>query len=792
MADNPATPRRWRPTGPSHAGRGRSNKAGPALVAAILAAVAGVTAAWLFFPEFFRRPHFLALCLGDYGDKLPVRAWVRQDGEALSAFAWQEHNAFANQKRDLVLGDLRDFLVRAGRGPVVIYLNACALPSPKGELCLVPVDAPLGRPDKWVPLRDVFAMLRDCPARHKLLLVDVMQPLADPSRGLLADDAADRLQALLDEVLPQDTKLSVLSACSAGQVSLPAEEQGHSVFAHFLCQGLHGQAEGHGPTGRKDGRVSLGELAAYVSDQVDRWAVRHRGRRQTPQRLGAQADFPLVIIDSRGQPAEEAAPESEYPPWLRGGWELRDSWWSDETYRRAPDLFLQLESALMRADRQWRGGIAPDLVQHDLDGRMRRLKESLQERPRTPPPAPRSAAAVLARDDKAAKAVTSDAIGDARRLAGRSARLQQAAKPDADEVKSLDADVGALVKPFKDQPAALAKVLFEAAAEEPLSPAALRFLSGQAEKAKLPSYTETDFLARVAKLSVRSAEDGAAVHAALQVVREAEQAALGDERAQPWVRQARQKADAFRRAGEKLLFGPDEHRADANGPFENALKAYRKVNGDLRTVEVAQRRCDQARVLLPGLAALPDPENAWHNVSTVARQLQDVLAAPVAPAGAALDEQIQRMAELTPLQHGQHSLSSLLAPLAADRITALIGRRDKGKLSDAKMMTDLLETPRPTAEERVQLTAARREMAGLLESRAREVPLPPWDARPAQAEERRRALERASRSVDLLYLQGAKDLGELDRALRQAEQAPADEARLRQLADALRGAWERP
>jgi hypothetical protein len=760
-------------------------------VAAVLAAVAGVTAAWLFFPELFRRPHFLALCLGDYGDKLPVRAWVRQDGEALSDFAWQEHNAFASQKRDLVLGDLREFLGRAGRGPVVIYLNSCALPSPKGELCLVPVDAPLDRPDKWVPLRDVFAMLRACPARHKLLLVDVMQPLADPSRGLLADDAADRLQGLLDEVLPQDPDLSVLSACSAGQVSLPAEELGHSVFAHFLCLGLHGQAEGHNPTGRKDGRVSLDELAAYVTDQVDRWAMRHRGRRQTPRRLGAQADFALVIIDSRGQPAEPVAPESEYPPWLRAGWELRDGWWSDETFRGAPDLFLKLESALVRADRQWRGGIPLDLVQHDLDSRVRLLKESLQERPRTPPPAPRSAAAFLARDDKAAKAVTSDVIGEARRLAGRYARLQEMAKPDADEVKSLDADAGALVKPFKDQPAALAKVLFEAAAEAPLSQAALRFLSGQAEKAKLPSYAETDYLARVAKLSVRSAEDGAAVHAALQIVREVEQAVLGDERAQPWVRQARQQADELRRAGEKLLFGSDEHRAEANGPLQNALRAYRKVNGDLHTVEAAQRRCDEARVLLPGLAWLPDSEHAWHNVWKVARQLQDVLAAPVAPAGAALDEQIQRMAELTPLQRDQDSLSSLLAPLTAEEIAALIGRRDKGKLADAKMMTALLETPRPTAEQRVQLTAARREMAGFLESRAREVSLPPWDARPAQVEERRRALERARCSVEVLSLQGVNELGELNKALREAEATPSDDARRRGLADELRRAWER-
>ena len=43
----------------------------------------------------------------------------------------------------------------------------------------------------------------------------------------------------------------------------------------------------------KDGRISVKELAAYVRDKVDRWAVQNTEARQTPMLLGTGKNFSL-------------------------------------------------------------------------------------------------------------------------------------------------------------------------------------------------------------------------------------------------------------------------------------------------------------------------------------------------------------------------------------------------------------------------------------------------------------------------------------------------------------------
>ena len=62
----------------------------------------------------------------------------------------------------------------------------------------------------------------------------------------------------------------------------------------------------------------------YVAVEVDKWALRHRNRHQTPVLLGKGWDFSLTAVRG-GQPAPE--PEltaASYPAWLLEGWKLRD------------------------------------------------------------------------------------------------------------------------------------------------------------------------------------------------------------------------------------------------------------------------------------------------------------------------------------------------------------------------------------------------------------------------------------------------------------------------------------
>jgi hypothetical protein len=795
MADRPAAASRaWRPAAPvGRAGAAARRRLLAAAVGAAALAVAGATLAWLFFLQRFDRPHFLPLCLSEYGRELPVRAWVPQDGQALQGFAWQKQNTFASQKRDLFLGDLGAFLRRAGRAPVVVYLNACALPSPKGELCLVPAGAWPGRPEDWVSLDKVFRLLRESPSRHKLLLIDVMQPAVQPSGGLLADDAAWRLQALLDKVLPEDPNLSVFTACAPGQVSLPAEELGHSVFAHFLVRGLRGEAEGRGSRGRKDGRIWLHELAAYVTEEVDRWALRHRGVRQTPRLQGAETDFELAQAEAAGAPAEEEPAELKYPDWLADVWKVRDAWWNDEAFRRAPQAYRELEQEVLRADRQWRAGIPEDLIRTDLQARLLQLQGQVDQHPRPVPPPPTSAVQALARDPKAAEAAAA-LLADLRRLSRQYAQLP--AKPDPKDTKALEGDADKLVKEFKGPPAALAGALFEAAAAEVVPQAVLQFLHDRARKVEPPlPYSEMRTLGQLATLPAANPDDwpGPAVQTALQVVRAAAEAADGEAAAERWVKETRRRAEGLRGAGEALLFGRDPaRRKDAQGPLQEALQTYLGVKSDLRTAEDALRSWDQARARLPGLALLPSEDGAWQNAYQAALALQEVLDVPVAPAGAAHEEQMRRLLDRTAdLRHLPNSPNNLLGPLSEEQFRRRIERRGRADLADALQIAALLDTPWPAAAQRAEMWKVGREFAAPLDAQRRPTSLGPWDEQAAVAAERGRALHRARRSAEVLRLLGVGELEGLNKAQEQAAAKPDDDGRRWRLGEELRRAWGR-
>jgi hypothetical protein len=105
-------------------------------------------------------------------------------------------------------------------------------------------------------------------------------------------------------------------------------------------------------------------------------------------------------------------------------------------------------------------------------------------------------------------------------------------------------------------------------------------------------------------------------------------------------------------------------------------------------------------------------------------------------------------------------------------------------------MSALLETPWATAEQRVTLWQARRDLAAALGARSGSPQtLELWDVDRGVAAERRRAVQRARHSFDLLRLQGGQDLEKLEKALRQASDLPGED-RLAVLAEELRKAWK--
>src|SRR5207237_5992080 len=111
-------------------------------------------------------------------------------------------------------------------------------------VALLPADARADDPSGWLPLTELLTALKNCPAKRKLLLLDLGQAAPMPQAGVLLHNAPERAHDLLTRWHGEDPNLQVLCACSPGQTSLASDELGHTVFAHFLLQALSGKADG--------------------------------------------------------------------------------------------------------------------------------------------------------------------------------------------------------------------------------------------------------------------------------------------------------------------------------------------------------------------------------------------------------------------------------------------------------------------------------------------------------------------------------------------------------------------
>jgi hypothetical protein len=776
----------WR-SAPQASGDGRTftRRLGAVLLGAALLALCGAVIAWLLYLRPFQPPHFLPLCISEYGEEFPIRSWTRQDADLLRGLGWVEKNAFTTQKRDLLVQQLREFTQEKSAGPLVVYLSAYAIESTRGELHILPVDAHLDRPDTWLPLREVLDRLRDSPVPHKLLLLDVMQPFTDLRRGVLLNDVAESVQRLLDDLLPKDPNLSVLCACSPGEHSVVAEELGHSVFAYFVWRGLRGEADREHAS---DGRIFLQELAEYVTAQVEQWTRQHRQVSQLPRLHGARGDYPLAAVAATEPPEPETPLETVYPEWLSDSWKLRDRWFDEEVYRIDPALFRQLEIAVLRAEQQWRGGVGSERVRRELTARRERFES--QRRQRVP--------AASAMPPSSPAPLDAETIVQVGQLATRFVRASTG-KPDEAELKKLETDAEAFLKKFEDKPLMLAGIVFAAAEGTAATPKGLGYLSGLLEKANAPACTETRFLNRLAPLLAAKPGDWPeeSVRLALRTVREAEISAAGDPRALRWVSEARAAAVRLQQKGEALLFSQEpERRRGAATTLRAALKAYQAISRDLRTVAEAQRLRDELAVRLPSFLPYLEIdrtlEGPWRNATAATCELGRILSAPAVPAEPKRGDRIRKMGELTAsLQGDPNSLNRLRRPLNRASMEKLHPPVTRGDLADWEVLTAILETPWPRAEERVRLWQTRRDLMELLLQRRTETSIAPRVERLSSAAEYRNALRRARCSLALLELDGASSVDKVEKALEQVAAAPPDATRMRHLAEELRRAWRR-
>ncbi|MCI0640682.1 MAG: hypothetical protein L0Y72_04395 [Gemmataceae bacterium] len=640
----------------------------------LLLAIVGSIIALFFYLRGVQEPEFLTMPIREYKSPWPVNALARQDS-ALLKERFPEHvrDPFTNvQEGDGVLTAIASAREVTGR-PLVVQLCALArwravkdaqpqAAGVEGEVVVLPGDANPDRMD-GIPLRNILAKIGECRAASKLLVLDIMRPVADVRLGVLADDIADKTHAALAAAEP---KFFVLCACSPGQLSLVSNELDQSVFAYYLDQGLRGEADGFGADGKidnrkKDNRITVMELAEFVKAHVDRWAVHNRGVRQTPVLLGDGADFTLVRFDPDAPVPASEAPPAVYPKWLLDGWKMRDKW-RTELGRLGPGILRKLDADLLQAEQRWRGGMDDDAPAKDEGGRVKKDLEIARDHAdeqhkriaQSRPTPLRSLAAVDSQPSAVDLAVTLRFL--AAKAFDPGQKLDDKDKAKKDE---LDKEVKKALEAYKKTPELAAKAVFETAAAMPkLGTTQVFFLHDVLRNLEFDSpvlspnakggegrFAETVLLERIKALADKVRDNdwvwpSAEMRTAMAATRTAE-AALVEVARDPalfdWVKTALQSADEIRRSAEKELFaGLPNVWEEAGRRLQTAENRYKKVLQHAQSVREARAELDRALALLPDLGPVwirlgitnALEERAWHAAVQEAQLLAAALQTP--------------------------------------------------------------------------------------------------------------------------------------------------------------------
>jgi hypothetical protein len=830
MPDRHNPPRGWRGTpaggtpasGASYRPAASSGKSRQIFtVLAVMLALAGVVAGLLYLLRPSPKPYFIPVFITEYKYRqIPVNSQAERDRQALVDGNYFEHGGtFGSQEKDQLVKVLGKLNERKSSDALVLYVCAFARASEKGEVLLLPGDFNPDDSQSAVSLRDALQMVRECPAAHKLLILDTMRPLADPRLGVLTDDVASRIAQELKSV--DDPHFMVLLSCSPGQVSLASEDLGRSVFGFYVEEGLRGWADGSNAEGKRDGHVSARELAEFVKRRVDRWAEHNFDTRQTPILLPKDAtdDFQIIALEHGQAQTELPAPElAEYPELLRKAWKNRDDAWDDGGFQLAPRAFRELEAALIRAELQWRGGMDLERLKKDLQGgqgpldrfqdQLKQAREFFLGSSRALTEA-RSGTLAQALGQKPDPAI----VAAVKEMVIKAADILKGKPQEADP--ALKKLVAEFLEKYKGKQFDIACVVFDQAKDD-ATPTVdkIRFLASllQAQDPQA-RYVETLAIYRWADMANYLRNwPAATVHRSLMVVAQGE-LAVSRPRVLPWIRSLLDDAAQDRHTAEVFLWTPGcVSLAAAEDQLRKAAEKYDKIIDFEDTLVQAHRALDEAMIRLPAyLPYLESPrhaDEAWREAAQSALELREALAQyPDPKQKLTLSDLAKKINDIRQKSESLRSrMDDLRRPFTSENLQQLM-TRSKQPDANASVCVDIqsmLATPILKISDRVALWNAGRALSARLneetlkqdedEDQRRQATKALSDFEQDQERwertQRERAGRRASWSIALLKLSGlpAAEVEKLEESRKQAT-AKTDATAWDSFAASLRKAW---
>jgi len=163
---------------------------------------------------------------------------------------------------------------------VYVYYSGHGLPSPDGQgLYILPLRADRDLiEDTAIPVAKVNAALQIAKPRSVTIFMDACYSGQARSGETLV--ASARPISLRTESRLFPDAFTVITASQHDQISSSSPDLQHGIFSYYLMRGMEGEADAN-----KDGKITLGEMQAYLSENVGRQAAM-MSRKQEPQLIG--------------------------------------------------------------------------------------------------------------------------------------------------------------------------------------------------------------------------------------------------------------------------------------------------------------------------------------------------------------------------------------------------------------------------------------------------------------------------------------------------------------------------
>lgn len=157
-----------------------------------------------------------------------------------------------------------------GDAKLIFYYAGHGVPDESSkDAYLLPVDGNGANASTGYKLSSLYSRLAENPTLSTTVLLDACFSGAERSGDMMV---AARGVAIKAKAAAPKGNMVVFSAAQGDETAYPYREKGHGLFTYFLCKKLQ-------ETG---GKVTLGELAEYITDNVSRHSMIENSKSQTP------------------------------------------------------------------------------------------------------------------------------------------------------------------------------------------------------------------------------------------------------------------------------------------------------------------------------------------------------------------------------------------------------------------------------------------------------------------------------------------------------------------------------